>query len=117
MSKQFGRDLVQWGCSRLCMPVRSERWDSWRVGASAQPIETEYGWLEIYHGVRQTSHGPIYRLGAAILDIRRALERLLSLMDEFNAATVAQMPSKSTRSWSPWAGRPTWRPSAWRLST
>ena len=62
----FSDDLVHWGCARLCMPVRGEHWDSWRVGASAQPIKTEYGWLEIYHGVRATSHGPIYRLGAAM---------------------------------------------------
>ncbi len=64
----YSNDLVHWGDSRLVMPVRSDRWDSWRVGASAPPIETEYGWLEIYHGVKATSGGPIYRLGAAILD-------------------------------------------------
>ncbi len=65
----YSDDLINWGGSRVCMPVRPDRWDSWRVGASAQPIETEYGWLEIYHGVKDTSGGPIYRLGAAILDL------------------------------------------------
>ncbi len=65
----YSDDLVHWGDSRVVMPVRSEWWDSWRVGASSQPIETRFGWLEIYHGVKQTSSGPIYRLGAAILDI------------------------------------------------
>ena len=66
----YSTDLIHWGDARVCMPVRPDRWDSWRVGASAQPIETEFGWLEIYHGVKDTSHGPIYRLGAAILDLQ-----------------------------------------------
>ena len=65
----YSDDLVNWGDSRVVLPVGSDSWDSWRVGASAPPIETRYGWLEIYHGVRATSHGPIYRLGAAMLDL------------------------------------------------
>ncbi len=65
----YSDDLIHWGDARAIMPVRPDCWDSWRVGASAQPIETQYGWLEIYHGVKETSHGPIYRLGAAMLDI------------------------------------------------
>jgi beta-1,4-mannooligosaccharide/beta-1,4-mannosyl-N-acetylglucosamine phosphorylase len=39
------------------------------VGASAPPIKTDRGWLEIYHGVRMTSGGPIYRAGAIMLDL------------------------------------------------
>jgi predicted GH43/DUF377 family glycosyl hydrolase len=31
------------------------------------PIETDEGWLEIYHGVKMTSGGPIYRAGTALL--------------------------------------------------
>jgi predicted GH43/DUF377 family glycosyl hydrolase len=65
----YSDDLIHWGDSRVVMPVRDEWWDSWRVGASTQPIETRFGWLEIYHGVKHASSGPIYRLGAAMLDI------------------------------------------------
>ncbi|MHC5035126.1 MAG: glycoside hydrolase family 130 protein [Planctomycetota bacterium] len=65
----YSDDLVHWGDARLVMAVRGDCWDSWRIGASVPPIETEEGWLEIYHGVKATSHGPIYRLGAAILDL------------------------------------------------
>lgn len=65
----YSDDLVHWGGARVVMSVRGDRWDSWRVGASAPPIETRYGWLEIYHGVKETSSGPIYRLGAAMLDL------------------------------------------------
>ncbi len=65
----YSNDLVHWGDSCVVKSVRNDCWDSWRVGASAPPIETEFGWLEIYHGVKATAGGPIYRLGAAMLDI------------------------------------------------
>jgi predicted GH43/DUF377 family glycosyl hydrolase len=32
-------------------------------------MQTEKGWLLIYHGVKKTSAGPIYRLGVALLDM------------------------------------------------
>jgi len=72
----YSEDLIHWGGSKVVLPVCPDCWDSWRVGASAQPIETKYGWLEIYHGVRATSHGPVYRLGAAMLDINDPSEVL-----------------------------------------
>jgi beta-1,4-mannooligosaccharide/beta-1,4-mannosyl-N-acetylglucosamine phosphorylase len=65
----FSDDLLHWGCSRAIICPRSGHWDSYRVGASAVPIETDQGWLEIYHGVRMTSAGPIYRAGVAMLDL------------------------------------------------
>ena len=64
----YSDDLVTWGNSRCLMTVRDDHWDSWRVGASAQPIKIDHGWLIIYHGVKTASSGPIYRLGAAVLD-------------------------------------------------
>ncbi len=36
---------------------------------NAPPIETADGWLIIYHGVRNTGAGCIYRLGLALLDL------------------------------------------------
>ena len=59
----YSDDLIHWGHSRVVLPVRADCWDSWRVGASAPPIETQYGWLEIYHGVRATSHGLVIDFG------------------------------------------------------
>ena len=38
------------------------------MGCAAPPIEIDEGWLLIYYGVRNTSGGPIFRLGAAVLD-------------------------------------------------
>ena len=33
------------------------------------PLETEAGWLLVYHGVRQTVAGALYRVGLAMLDL------------------------------------------------
>jgi len=65
----FSPDLVNWGDSQLLAAIRPGFWDCDRIGASAPPIETEKGWLEIYHGVKFNSSGPLYRLGAMLLDL------------------------------------------------
>ncbi len=65
----YSEDLVFWGNSKLVTEIRHDYWDSYRIGASVPPIETKEGWLEIYHGVKMTSAGPIYRLGVFLLDL------------------------------------------------
>ncbi len=65
----FSPDLEHWGDHRVLIPTRPGWWDSRRVGLGAQPIETEEGWLIIYHGVRETASGSIYRVGLALLDL------------------------------------------------
>jgi predicted GH43/DUF377 family glycosyl hydrolase len=65
----YSPDLINWGDSEVIISPRSGYWDDYRVGASVAPIETKEGWLEIYHGVKMTSAGPIYRAGVALLDI------------------------------------------------
>jgi len=78
-------DLVYWGDPRPVMTPRPRKWDSYKIGAGAPPIETPHGWLEIYHGVRSTAAGLLYRLGAVLLDLEqpwrvvgRAREAILS---------------------------------------
>jgi predicted GH43/DUF377 family glycosyl hydrolase len=66
----FSKDLLHWGDSRAVVSPRHGYWDTWRVGASTVPIETDKGWLEIYHGVKMTSGGPIYRAGVVLLDLK-----------------------------------------------
>ncbi len=39
------------------------------IGAGGPPIETEYGWLLIYHGVQETITGKIYHAKAALLQL------------------------------------------------
>ena len=65
----YSDDLHHWGSSQVVMTTRGGFWDADRIGASPPPIETEHGWLAIYHGVKNTSAGPLYRMGAVLLDI------------------------------------------------
>ena len=62
------KDLVYWGKHRYVFGT-SEGWQSKKVGAGPTPIETDEGWLMIYHGVINTCNGFVYRMGAALLDI------------------------------------------------
>lgn len=39
------------------------------IGSGCPPIETEHGWLLIYHGVKETNKGLVYSACAALLDI------------------------------------------------
>jgi predicted GH43/DUF377 family glycosyl hydrolase len=39
------------------------------IGAGGPPIETEFGWLIIYHGVQETTTGKIYHAKAALLQL------------------------------------------------
>lgn len=76
----YSEDLKYWGDTQLVIAPRAGHWDCTRIGAGAPPIETDRGWLEIYHGVKDTSAGPIYRLGALLLaidDPSRVLGRTL----------------------------------------
>lgn len=66
----YSDDLIYWGDSDLVAEIRPDYWDSFRIGASAPPIKTKQGWLEIYHGVKMTASGPIYRLGVFLLDLK-----------------------------------------------
>jgi len=67
----FSPDLKHWGDHRVLIPTRPGCWDSRRVGLGTQPIETADGWLIIYHGVRNTAAGAIYRVGLALLDLEQ----------------------------------------------
>ena len=66
----YSSDLMHWGESSCLVEARTGGWwDSGKVGIGPQPIETTEGWLMIYHGVRLTFSGPIYRVGLVLLDL------------------------------------------------
>lgn len=67
----FSPDLVYWGDPRPVMTTRLRKWDCQKIGPGAPPIKTAQGWLIIYHGVRSTSAGSLYRLGAVLLDLEQ----------------------------------------------
>ena len=65
----FSPDLEHWGGHRILLATRPGWWDSHHIGLGAPPIETPEGWLLIYHGVRITASGSLYRVGLALLDL------------------------------------------------
>ncbi|MBI1756045.1 MAG: glycosidase [Fimbriimonas ginsengisoli] len=65
----FSPDLRNWGGHMLFLPARRGAWwDANKIGLSPPPIETDRGWLVMYHGVRQHAAGSVYRLGLALFD-------------------------------------------------
>lgn len=70
-------DLKNWGDHRILIPARAGAWwDANKVGLSPQPLETKDGWLIMYHGMRQTAAGAIYRLGLALFDLNDPFKML-----------------------------------------
>ena len=66
----FSPDLRHWGDHRRVLPAGSGlAWDAAKVGIGPPPLRTDDGWLILYHGVRNTVSGPVYRLGLALLDL------------------------------------------------
>lgn len=71
----FSTDLQNWSDSSVLLASRRGNWwDANKIGLCSPPIETVEGWLLIYHGVRVTGAGVIYRVGLdySTLRIRRA---------------------------------------------
>ena len=66
----YSPDLCFWGRSELLIKPEPYHWDEMKIGPGAPPFKTERGWLSIYHGVFQTMHGAIYRLGVALHDLQ-----------------------------------------------
>jgi len=64
----YSDDLVHWGGHRHVIGPRGGYWDCHWIGPGAPPLAIDEGWLLVYYGAKQTSAGPIYRLGGVILD-------------------------------------------------
>jgi predicted GH43/DUF377 family glycosyl hydrolase len=74
----YSPDLVHWGSHRLILRARDGGWwDANKIGLSCPLIETPDGWLMIYHGVRTTASGAVYRLGLALFDLQQPEHCLL----------------------------------------
>jgi predicted GH43/DUF377 family glycosyl hydrolase len=68
----YSPDLRHWGSHKIMLEARRGGWwDANKIGLCSPPIETSEGWLTIYHGVRQTASGSIYRLGLALFDLEK----------------------------------------------
>ena len=62
-------NLIDWHAERM-RPIFGPRpdngWDEKRVGGNGVPIETEHGWLMLYHGYNEQH---VYRLSVCLLDL------------------------------------------------
>ena len=66
----YSPDLRHWGSHKIMLEARRGGWwDANKVGLNTPPIETDKGWLVIFHGVRPNAAGSIYRLGLALFDL------------------------------------------------
>ncbi len=66
------KDLEFWGKHRYMMGTIKDdfsAWQSTKIGPGPTPIETDEGWLLLYHGVLTTCNGYVYRTGVALLDL------------------------------------------------
>jgi predicted GH43/DUF377 family glycosyl hydrolase len=63
-------DLVSWSAPEpVFAPRTGAWWDSRRLGIGPPPLRTDHGWLIIYHGVKDTVSGALYRVGVALADL------------------------------------------------
>jgi predicted GH43/DUF377 family glycosyl hydrolase len=79
----FSPNLKHWGEHHILLRARQGSWwDANKIGLSSPPIQTKHGWLILYHGVRTTASGSIYRLGLALLDLEKPV-KVLRRSDEW----------------------------------
>ena len=90
----FSPDLKHWGDHQVLLEARDGAWwDANKVGLSLPPLLCDRGWLVMYHGVKMTASGAIYRLGLALLDrddprivLRRADEWVFGPSESYERA-------------------------------
>jgi len=72
--------MISWSApEQVLQPREGAWWDSLRIGIGPPPLRTEHGWLLIYHGVKETIAGGVYRVGLTLTDLyapTRVLHRL-----------------------------------------
>lgn len=73
-------DLLHWDLQGSIIKPRPGAWDNNRVGAGGVPIETDEGWLVIYHAYDQDH---IYRLSACLLDLEKPWQVIHRARDSF----------------------------------
>lgn len=62
----YSDDLTTWSDAGLVAAPEQADWEAVKIGAAAQPIRTDEGWLILYHGVDENV---AYRAGVMLLDL------------------------------------------------
>lgn len=68
LSEQFWKDYLIHFNDHILLSPKYDKGISY-IGGGCPPIETEFGWLIIYHKVHTSINGYVYSAGAALLDI------------------------------------------------
>jgi predicted GH43/DUF377 family glycosyl hydrolase len=75
-------DLKNWAAPELLLAARgSGWWDAGRIGLGPPPLKTPEGWLILYHGIRVTASGSLYRSGLALLDLEDPMKVIARATD------------------------------------
>jgi len=74
-------DMDMWGHSLPILQKRND-WNKHKIGAGCIPIETEHGWLLIYHATAHTCSTENYHLGAMLVDLNEP-HKIISDPQEF----------------------------------
>lgn len=77
-------DLIRWDIKGPILQPRPDSWDNLRVGAGGVPIETDEGWLVIYHAYNDDH---VYRFGACLLDLEKPWQLISRAKDFFMEPT------------------------------
>jgi predicted GH43/DUF377 family glycosyl hydrolase len=78
LTKKFWTNYFQEFHKRIVMDPKHEHEASY-IGGGCPPIETEHGWVFIYHGVRTAPQGNIYSACVALLDLNDPSKELSRL--------------------------------------
>jgi len=83
----YSDNLINWCNMKAIIRPQREKWDSFKIGIGSPPIETDWGWLVIYHGV---NFNKAYCLGIVLLDkdnpekvIYRSSKPILEPIEEY----------------------------------
>jgi predicted GH43/DUF377 family glycosyl hydrolase len=78
----YSPDLRNWETPKMFLQARQGSWwDANKIGLSTPPIKCDDGWLVMYHGVRHTAAGCLYRVGLTLFD--HQLEQCMYRGDEW----------------------------------
>jgi beta-1,2-mannobiose phosphorylase / 1,2-beta-oligomannan phosphorylase len=78
LNKAYWENYFLHFCDNIAMTSKHSHEISY-IGGGCPPIETDKGWLIIYHGVYDTTHGYVYSACAALLDLENPLKEIARL--------------------------------------
>ena len=79
LTKEFWEDYFINLHKHIVIDPLHEGHESSYIGGGCPPIETEHGWVLIYHGVHDTVEGYVYSACAALLDLKNPQKEIARL--------------------------------------